>query len=265
MVYFKNPPHRFTIVYCRVKRRQTREKWKSNFSKSYSFLKQKRLRGSFETAKLKDFFSFSYPFSPHFYFITWNILQNQSLLSVSSQTILKCIENECSFLLTTPPIKEPMATLWGLFYIFIIAYIRTSPSFANKNEIIYSHCNFFSFNNILIFQYNISGSRYTVLYPPIFHWYIFMLFPGFWHLKYCQNKDFSHMPLNPGSFTSKGWILSFFMAALGLCCGAQAVWCYTQAFSSCGTWVQELQLTVSRVWAQYLWHTDLVAPWHVGS
>ena len=36
---------------------------------------------------------------------------NQSLLSVSSQTILKCIKNECSFLLTTPPIKEPMATL----------------------------------------------------------------------------------------------------------------------------------------------------------
>ena len=31
------------------------------------------------------------------------------------------------------------------------------------------------------------------------------------------------MPLNPGSFTSKGWVLSFFMAVLGLCCGAQAL------------------------------------------
>ena len=36
-------------------------------------------------------------------------------------------------------------------------------------------------------------------------------------------------------------------------------------FSSCGTQAQQLQLAGSRVQAQWLWRTGLVAPWHVGS
>ena len=36
-------------------------------------------------------------------------------------------------------------------------------------------------------------------------------------------------------------------------------------FSSCGTWAQQLWLAGSRVQAQQLWCTGLVAPWHVGS
>ena len=36
-------------------------------------------------------------------------------------------------------------------------------------------------------------------------------------------------------------------------------------FSSCGTWAQQLWLAGSRAQAQQLWHTGLVAPWHVGS
>ena len=36
-------------------------------------------------------------------------------------------------------------------------------------------------------------------------------------------------------------------------------------FSSCGLWAQQLWLAGSRAQAQQLWHTGLVAPWHVGS
>ena len=36
-------------------------------------------------------------------------------------------------------------------------------------------------------------------------------------------------------------------------------------FSRCGTWVQQLQFPGSAARAQRLWHTDFVAPWHVGS
>ena len=36
-------------------------------------------------------------------------------------------------------------------------------------------------------------------------------------------------------------------------------------FSSCGTWAQQLWLAGSRVLAQQLWSTGLVALWHVGS
>ena len=36
-------------------------------------------------------------------------------------------------------------------------------------------------------------------------------------------------------------------------------------FSSCGMQAQQLQLTGSRAQAQQLWHTGLVALWHVGS
>ena len=36
-------------------------------------------------------------------------------------------------------------------------------------------------------------------------------------------------------------------------------------FSSCGTWAQQMWLAGSRVQAQQLWRTGLVAPWHVGS
>ena len=36
-------------------------------------------------------------------------------------------------------------------------------------------------------------------------------------------------------------------------------------FSSCVTWAQQLWLMGSRVQAQQLWHTGLVAPWQVGS
>ena len=36
-------------------------------------------------------------------------------------------------------------------------------------------------------------------------------------------------------------------------------------FSSCGAWAQQLWLTGSRVQAQQLWRTRLLAPWHVGS
>ena len=36
-------------------------------------------------------------------------------------------------------------------------------------------------------------------------------------------------------------------------------------FSSCGVWTQQLWLAGSRAQAQQLWHTGLVAPWHVGS
>ena len=34
-------------------------------------------------------------------------------------------------------------------------------------------------------------------------------------------------------------------------------------FSSCGTRAQQLWPAGSRAWAQQLWHTGLVAPWHV--
>ena len=37
-----------------------------------------------------------------------------------------------------------------------------------------------------------------------------------------------------------------------------------RGFSSCGTWAQQLWLLGSRAQAQQLWHTGLVAPWHVG-
>ena len=37
------------------------------------------------------------------------------------------------------------------------------------------------------------------------------------------------------------------------------------AFSSCGTWAQQLWFAGSSAQAQHLWHTGLVAPWHVGS
>ena len=36
-------------------------------------------------------------------------------------------------------------------------------------------------------------------------------------------------------------------------------------FSSCGTWAQQLWFPGSRVQAQQLWRTGLVAPWQVGS
>ena len=36
-------------------------------------------------------------------------------------------------------------------------------------------------------------------------------------------------------------------------------------FSSCSTLAQQLWLAGSRAQAQQLWHTGLVAPWHVGS
>ena len=36
-------------------------------------------------------------------------------------------------------------------------------------------------------------------------------------------------------------------------------------FSSCGTPAQHLWLMGSRAQTQHLWHTGLVAPWHVGS
>ena len=38
-----------------------------------------------------------------------------------------------------------------------------------------------------------------------------------------------------------------------------------KGFSRCGTCVQQLQLPGSRARAQWLWPTDSVAPWHVGS
>ena len=47
------------------------------------------------------------------------------------------------------------------------------------------------------------------------------------------------------------------------CLGAQAPG--REGFCSCSTWPQKLQLLVSRAQAQWLWHTDLVAPRHVGS
>ena len=63
-------------------------------------------------------------------------------------------------------------------------------------------------------------------------------------------------------------IFSFFLAVLGLCC-------CDRAFSSCGKWGL---LSSCIVWAPHysgfsccraqaseLWHTDLVAPQHVGS
>ena len=59
-------------------------------------------------------------------------------------------------------------------------------------------------------------------------------------------------------------------------CSTRALDC--AGFSSCGTWaqqlwctggrvrgLQQLWLTGSRAQAQQLWHTGLVAPWHVGS
>ena len=46
------------------------------------------------------------------------------------------------------------------------------------------------------------------------------------------------------------------------CCGAQALG--RPGLSSCCTWAQQLRFPGSRAQAQWLWHTSLVAPWHVG-
>ena len=81
------------------------------------------------------------------------------------------------------------------------------------------------------------------------------------------------------------YFIYLFLAVLGLCC-------CTRAFCSCCKWgllfvevhwlliavvslvvehrlqvhgLQQLWLTGSRAQAQQLWHTGLVAPWHVGS
>ena len=45
----------------------------------------------------------------------------------------------------------------------------------------------------------------------------------------------------------------------------QSTGCRRAGFSSCGTWAQQLWLASSRVQAQYLWRTGLVALRHVGS
>ena len=53
-----------------------------------------------------------------------------------------------------------------------------------------------------------------------------------------------------------------------LCAGFSLWWLLllqSTGFSSCGTWAQQLWLAGSRAQAQQLWHTGLVAPWHVGS
>ena len=66
--------------------------------------------------------------------------------------------------------------------------------------------------------------------------------------------------------------LSLVAATLGatLHCGARASHC--GGFSCCGAWALGTRASVvvvrgfgSGVWAQQLWRTGLVAPWHVGS
>ena len=82
------------------------------------------------------------------------------------------------------------------------------------------------------------------------------------------------------------WLHWVFVAARGLSLvaasgGYSSLWCMgfslqwllllrstgsrRVGFSSCGMWAQQLWLAGSRVQAQQLWRTGLVAPWHVGS
>ena len=61
----------------------------------------------------------------------------------------------------------------------------------------------------------------------------------------------------------QAWGLQQLQHASFSSCSARALG--RAVFSSCGTWAQQLWLAGSRVQAQQLWHTGLVAPQHVGS
>ena len=57
--------------------------------------------------------------------------------------------------------------------------------------------------------------------------------------------------------------LSFFLAALGLHCCAQAFSSSSAQASHCGGFSCGARPQCS--WTQWLWHRDVAAPWHVGS
>ena len=113
---------------------------------------------------------------------------------------------------------------------------------------------------IYLFYYNHSTGFYCGFKNKFIYLFIFL----FIYLQLCQIfvavRGLSLVAVSGGYSLLRcaGFSLSCFLLL-------QSVGSRHAGFSSCGTWARQLWLAGSRAQAQQLWHTGLVAPWHVGS
>ena len=135
---------------------------------------------------------------------------------------------------------------------------------------IYMHLFFFRFFSHLGYYRLLSRvscaiQQVLVVYPFYFYYYYFLykfiLFIYFWlHWVFVAARGLSLVAASGGysSLQCTGFSLRWLLLLWST--GSRHT-----GFSSCGTWAQQLWLAGSRVQAQQLWHTGLVAPQHVGS
>ena len=92
----------------------------------------------------------------------------------------------------------------------------------------------------------------------LFLFYLFIYFWLHWVFVAAQGLSLVASSRDYSSLQCAGfllWLLLLLWSMSSRCAG----------FSICGTRAQQLWLADSRAQAQQLWHTGLVAPWHVGS